>query len=202
MGSQRRTASGANLYLAALLVLAGLAFVVYGIVDFADGSSDAASEGAQLAASLFAGTFGLAMMLIGYVLFRRARPRRLDGILVEVERAQLRRGDPVDATVTLEDPSAASPDMEVGLVCIEHYEERTTNAQGTSYPETREAAAFEEWRKLTPLPARQGFRFELPADGPYTHDGRVLSFEWRVTVRDPQRMRADARVDAELLVAP
>jgi hypothetical protein len=201
VGKQRRNAAFGRLFTAGFLALAGVASLVYGVLELT-GSIGNGDDAAQRAGAIIGGALGLFFLALGWFVFRQARSPALAGFAIELERPSLRRGETVEATVTLADPAAVTPETEVGLVCIEHHEVRTRGQNGSHYPATREDVAFEEWHELAPALERQSFSFVLPASGPYSHEGSVLSFEWRVSVRERQRLRADARSDAPLTVAP
>jgi hypothetical protein len=179
----------------------GLGFAGYGIWDYANGSEDAASEGAQLAASIFAVVFGLAMLAGGVFALMRAYPPRARGYGIAVEPAELRRGDELDVRVTVADPQRAGGGAEVGLVCVEYYSV-TRHSRNGSYRDDAEATAHEEWRPIRPGQARPYERFRIPAAAPYSHEGEYLSYHWQVRVREPRDMLPDPRVDERIWVSP
>jgi hypothetical protein len=179
----------------------GLGFIGYGIYDWANGSGDAASEGAQLAASIFAVVFGLGMFVIGVFSLLRAYPMRARGYGIAVDPAEIRRGDDVDVRLTVADPRRLERGAEVGLVCVVYYSVTKHSRNGT-YRDDAEATAHEEWRPLRPGQVRPYERFRVPADGPYSHEGEYLSYHWLVRVREPRRMRPDARMDEPVWVNP
>ena len=48
----------------------------------------------------------------------------------------------------------------------------------------------------------QEFRFELPADGPFSYEGTNLSMVWQVVARDPQPRRTDRTLVQPVQVLP
>jgi hypothetical protein len=187
--------------LAAILVPAGLGFIGYGIYDYANGSGDAASEGAQLAASIFAVVFGLAMLVIGVIALLRAYPPRARGYTIAADPAELRRGEDLDVRVSVADPERLESGAELGLVCVEYYSV-TRHSENSTYRDDAEATAYEDWRPIRPGQVRPYERFQVPADAPYSHEGEYLSYNWSVRVREPRAMRPDARVDQPIWVSP
>jgi hypothetical protein len=45
-------------------------------------------------------------------------------------------------------------------------------------------------------------RFKLPPDAPFSYRGHCLSYVWRVSAREPRRLRFDPATNVELQVRP
>jgi hypothetical protein len=120
-------------------------------------------------------------------------------VKVEVERPDLKRGD--DVVVRLEVGERASEKLELGLLCTEYYDEKKTDGKGNTHRATSEAVAFADWRPQSAGPV-QAVRFSIPADAPYSYRGDCLSYVWRVSAREPRRLRFDPATNVPLEVRP
>jgi hypothetical protein len=111
-------------------------------------------------------------------LWRGGHPRYARGLEVAVDRQEVRRGERVGATATGEG------ELEVGLVCTEHYD--AWSRAGTSNSRSRVTYSAPAWQAWVAAPhAALGQRVELtvPADGPYSYEGDCVSLSWAVVVR-------------------
>ena len=124
------------------------------------------------------------------------RARLTKGLQVAADKELVARGDELDATVTVTNRKNLGA-LEVGLVCTETYEVSDNDSSGTSW-----GTAYECWTPLEPGTPRQRVRLRVPADGPYTYMGTVLSYRWEVVVRGPRNRRIDARATFDLEVRP
>ena len=122
----------------------------------------------------------------------------------DIER--LRRGEEVEATLAITDPEKVGDDLKVGLVCDElyAYEDRQMESDGPDrvVRQTASAVAFEDWQPATSSDPMQTFRFRVPADAPFSHEGDTLKFRWTISARDAKRMRLDPKRDKALEVLP
>jgi hypothetical protein len=110
-------------------------------------------------------------------LWRGNHPRYARGLEVAVDRQELRRGERVGAT------ASGEGELEVGLVCTEHYDVLRRVGSDSQSRVTDSAPAWQAW---VPAPhAALGQRVELtvPADGPYSYEGDCVSLSWAVVVR-------------------
>lgn len=201
-GHQRRWQGVGRLVVAAILGVAGIGGIAYGIYDYAEGSSDAASQGAQLGASIAAAGMGLAAVAFAAILYLKARPPKARNYTLQPDRRELRRGEPVEATLSVERLDRVRDGAQVGIVCTEYYEVTKTDGKGNQYADTEEAVFYEDWHPVDRSQSHQRHVFELPEGAPYSHEGSVVSFEWRLTVRELRPMRPDARTDTPLWVRP
>jgi len=137
------------------------------------------------------------------------RKRLTSGLEIEATGEPIRRGDDVEALVTISDPAKVGS-VEVGVVCTEYYDEdveqTSTDSHGVpqtqSSRETLEATAHEEWRPLEPVAGVQSARFAIPADAPFTYEGDCLTFQWEVVARGRRRDRLDALASTPISVTP
>ena len=139
--------------------------------------------------------------------------RRLDflrrgltrGLKVGVGEQQLRRGEEFEALVTVSH-SRGLGDLEVGLICTESYDYRSTwtGDDGASHEsrETAQAAAYEKWQPVESVSGAQSLRLRVPAEAPFSYTGECLSFKWEVAARGRRRHRLDTRAAQEISVLP
>lgn len=125
------------------------------------------------------------IFLVGmWLLARRFRPSVPAHFEVIAEPLELRRGEEVEAELIVYEDLVPGG-LEVGVVCVERYDHPTVRGDEVDKHAraTTESVAYERW-----IPARaseddQSFRFRIPPRGPYSHEGEVLSFAWRVSAR-------------------
>ncbi len=184
-----------------LFVLLGVFFFGLGIY----GASDPGEASPAVFLLVFGG-IGALMLLLAWYIRRRGRVRRGPGYFeISGEPLELRRGDEVEAELRITGPSRVGGEIEVGLVCTEYYdyEKTTTTQHGTSTSrETAEAVAHEQWTPASRSDPVQTFRFRVPEEGPFSHEGAALSFAWRISAREPRRMRSDPASDHPIWVMP
>ena len=176
---------GGKLFAAVLLVLGAIAIVIYAIAT----AGDAVSQSAEITANVFAGLFALGMLVFAYVLVRKVFPPSAKHLRVTVSADDVRRGGTIDVRLELLDAGDTDEDIQLGLVCTEYYDfEKTTYSSNGSRRsrDTADAIAYEDWRAASHTQSVQNVRFDVPADAPYTFRGTCLSFEWRVSARDPK----------------
>jgi hypothetical protein len=200
-GGQKGSFGWGNRILAVMLLAGGLGFLAWGVVDYANGSGDAASEGAQAAASIFAGVFGLFLIALGALAWLKGRPLRAGHYSVTASPSELHRGGRVDAAVRVQDPAKVGEGAEVGLVCREYYSV-TKHTKNSTYRDDEDRVVFEEWHALSPAQPLIHEAFTVPADAPYSHDGTYLSYHWCVTARERRELRPDSRTEASVWVLP
>ena len=191
---------GGKLVTAALLVIAAVGLAVYAFVSSGDAVSDSAARWTKVAGVVLP----LFFLLIAYVLYRKVIPPKARHLKVTLSATQARRGDSIDAR--LEVTRAGDDEIEIGLVCTEYYDvEKTSYSSngGTShYRDTEDAIAHEDWRPASPSQSIHNVRFQIPPDAPFSFKGSCLAFEWRVSARQPKRMRFDRSSDVDLTVLP
>lgn len=135
-------------------------------------------------------------------LLRRRLTRGLD---VAAPDREVRRGEQIEALVTIGDPRELG-DVEVGLVCTEHYDEkvssRGSDGSTTHSRSTREAVAHETWVPVESASGVQSVRFTIPPDAPFSYQGTCLSFTWELVARGRRPRRLDAQARHEIAVLP
>jgi hypothetical protein len=110
----------------------------------------------------------------------------LDGVSIALRRTDYRRGETVEAVVQPRADASFTP-LSAGLVCTERYWN-----EAKRYPDTDWATEWETWQELAPdTSLEQPVSLTIPAGGPYSHEGTVLSISWAVVVRERRRLRAD-----------
>jgi hypothetical protein len=148
------------------------------------------------------GSLAIVFVVAMWLLARRFRSGGAMQYEVLAEPLELRRGDEVEAELIVYEPHRLAERLEVGVVCVERYDRPARD--GDEDPEGREVAedvAYERWLPARRTEEEQRFRFRIPPEGPYSHEGECLSFAWRVTVRDPDRAQ-DSRSDDPIWVHP
>jgi hypothetical protein len=189
---------GAKLFAAALVFIAGVVVPIYAFAS----RSSAVDDNARTAVTIFGIAFLLIFLSLTYGLVRTVFPPKASHLKVEVDRRELRRGE--DVVVRLEVTRDPKPDdkLELGLVCTEFYDEKKSDGRGGSTRGTSEAKAFEDWRPQTSAQPMHEVRFAIPADGPYSYRGDCVSFVWRVSAREPKRLRFDRATNLQIVVRP
>ncbi len=157
---------------------------------------------------VFYGVFGgmaLFMLLLAWFITSRGRPKRAVGFAVSVSPVELRRGQTVRAQLQIDDPEKLDGELQVGLVCTEYYDVKREVAtqDGTSTQRvTQSVIAHEHWTNADPAQQLQSFDFAIPETAPFSHEGTVLSFCWRVSAKVPRRGRRDPSSDQPIWVRP
>lgn len=126
------------------------------------------------------------------------RVRLTKGLEVTADKEVVTRGDELDATVTVTSRKDLGA-LEVGLVCTETYQVTNSDGQGSGLSW---GTAYECWTPVEHGSPRQTVRLRVPADGPYSYIGTVLSFRWEVVARGVRKRRVDARATYDIEVRP
>ncbi len=158
--------------------------------------------------AVFYGVFGgmaLLTLLLAWFILSRGRPKRAVGFEVSASPVELRRGDTVTADLRINDAGKLDGELEVGLVCTEYYDVKREVAtqDGTSTQRvTQSVTAHERWTKAASDQQLQSFSFEIPETAPFSYEGSVLSFCWRVSAKVPRRGRRHPEADQPIWVRP
>jgi hypothetical protein len=191
---------GGKLISAALLAIAGPGLAIYAFAT----AGDAVSDNAAMWTRIGGAALGAFFLFIAYVLYRKVVPPKARHLKVTLSATEARRGDTIDAR--LEVTRAGNEEIELGLVCTEYYDvEKTSyssNSGSTRYRDTEDAIAHEEWRPASPSQSIHSVRFQIPPEAPFSFKGSCLAFEWRVSARQPKRMRFDRSTNVPLKVLP
>jgi hypothetical protein len=186
---------GTKVFMAVLFALGGIALAIYALAS----RGDAVDDDAKTAVTIVGIVLPLLFFLGAYGLMRAVFPPKARGVTLTVAVTDVRRGSEVDARLELTRPD--TPDLELGIVCTEYYDVETTDAKGNRSRSTSQAVAFEDWRPQAGG-AVQSVRFAIPANAPYSYRGDCISYVWRISVRQPKRMRFDRAVNVPLVVRP
>jgi len=142
------------------------------------------------------GALAVVFVVAMWLLARRLRSGTAVQYEVLAEPLELRRGDEVEAELIVYEPYRLSGRLEVGVVCVERFDRAAPGGGGGSDGrEIAEDVAYERWLPARRTEEEQRFRFRIPPEGPYSHEGECLSFAWRVCARDPDGPREDSSDD-------
>ena len=133
--------------------------------------------------------------------FHSLRKRLTRGLEVKSSTREVSRGQSLEASVTIA-KGAKLGAVQVGLFCTEAYAVEMQDTDGGTSQGTSWATAYEAWVPLAETPGVQTVRLDVPADGPYTYDGEILSFRWEVVARGVRKRRLDARAICLIVVRP
>ena len=154
-----------------------------------------------IGAPWFVGVAVVLAIVLGAVFIRVMRSRDVEHLRVSLDRTELRRGERVHVRVDVLDAERAGERLEVGLVCGVRYvvrEARSSSDHGPSRT-TRRDTAYDGWVEASPGLA---LPLEVPRSQPYSHDGKVLGFSWKVVVRDVRPRGVDKVVETPIRVLP
>jgi hypothetical protein len=182
------------MFMAVLFALGGVAIGIYAFAS----RGGAVNDSARTAVTVVGIVLPLVFFAGAYALLRVVVPPKARGVTVTVPVTEVRRGAAVDARLEL---STDKPGLELGLVCMEYYDIETTDGRGNRSRNTSQAVAYEDWRPQSGG-ATQSVRFDVPVNAPYSYRGDCLSYVWRVSARQPKRMRFDRAVNVPIVVRP
>jgi hypothetical protein len=168
----RRGARGRPLGMG-LLVLLVLGFVAGAVVLLIIAPHAKSPSGARVGAAVFG---GVALLMLPLVLWawRRLYPRQARYLDLRVEPIEVRRGDTVNATVTISDAAKLGERVEMGLVCTEYYDyKQTVSDQNGSHDQrtTSTVDAFATWTPVDGRALQQTLRFTVPSEAPFSFEG-------------------------------
>jgi hypothetical protein len=132
------------------------------------------------------------------------RRRLTTGLQVVAVEREVPRGEEIEALVTVS-RSRGLGDLEVGLVCTESYDYRSTWTDDDGMHDSREtgeAVAHEEWQSVESVAGSQSIRLRIPLEAPFSYKGDCLSFKWEIVARGRKTHRLDARAAQQLSVLP
>jgi hypothetical protein len=184
--------STTKLFTAVVLVLSGIGLGIFSLVI----QADAVDQTSRVIALVVAGVVVFLCLGSAYALYRVVYPPSAKHLRISLTPSDVRRGSEVVVRLEIAHPDAVSDALELGLVCTEYYDEESGEGRAT-----RQAVAHEEWHRPADDPL-QTMRFPVPADAPYSYRGSCLSFVWRVSAREPRRLRFDRAVNVPLVVRP
>jgi hypothetical protein len=190
--------------------LVGTSMFVAGVFVAAGGRGPRFDRTEEALGGAFFALAGLVCALWGWSQLRGRFPARLPrflrGARLGVDREEAQRGEHLGVTFALAPGvKPEGEELEVGLVCIELWDYKTSAQHrygATVVRRTAEATAHEEWLPLTPVLEERSFTFQIPGDAPYSYEGDCVSYAWRVSVRAVRRLRSDPRIDHPIWVRP
>jgi len=145
--------------------------------------------------------FGVALLMAGlaFAIYRKMRPRKAAHLALDVPRSTVRRGEMIDGTLRLLDATQVRGDVKVSLRCVVLHTVRGGPKQGDI---TKEEAVHEVTVDAPGDGQAHPFRFRVPAEGPFSYEGQILSMVWSVIARDAVGLRGDRVQQRELRVLP
>ncbi len=152
--------------------------------------------------------FALVLLVVLVVVPIRRRRRRTAGrakhFTIATGAVEVRRGDTVSARLELLSPEALKGALRVGLVCTCRHDvlEMSGGDSDTSHRVTKEVTAYEHWQDASASERLQSYTFEIPSDGPFSHEGTCLSFAWSVRAQESRSARSDPFQSAPIWVSP
>jgi hypothetical protein len=149
------------------------------------------------------GALAVVFVVAMWLLARRLRSGEALQFEVLAQPLELRRGGEVEAELLVYEPNRLAGQLEVGVVCVERYDRRASEGEGDSDGrEIAEDVAYERWLPARRTEEEQRFRFRIPAQAPYSHEGELLSFAWSVSARDADASNPESRSDDPIWVLP
>jgi hypothetical protein len=138
--------------------------------------------------------------------FRPQAPEEATPFEVLADQLDVRRGEELEAELTIFDPEDAGERIEVGLVCVERYDRpesrRTEDGTAVEVRGIGEQVAYEAWVPAWRTEEPQTVAFHVPPDAPYSYEGECLSFAWRVSARERGRSDECRSLDDPVWVLP
>ena len=123
-------------------------------------------------------------------------------LTMEPDRWSLRRGESVNVMIGLEKPSADRDEIELGLMCQADHLVEYRNSDRELRQERRAKTVYEDWPGFDPALPRQEVTFEIPADAPFSYEGKAFGYRWFVVARERRKFRSDPTRSARLRVLP
>jgi hypothetical protein len=138
--------------------------------------------------------FGGALLLIGVFLYwlgayldRRKRRRNAGHLQLTLPRDTFLLGETIQPRFEITNLGRLEGDVEVGLVCTLFYDyeyEAYTEHGRTTSRQTKTTTALENWIPAQRVVGPQDLRFTIPWDGPYSHEGKAVSYAWKMSARE------------------
>ncbi len=152
--------------------------------------------------------FALVLLVVLVVVPVRRRRRRTAGRAKHFALAtggiEAARGENVTARLELLSPEEVKGALRIGLVCTCRHDVLETSGgdSNTSHRVTKEATAYEHWHEASASERLQSHTFEIPPDGPFSHEGTCLSFAWSVRAQERRSGRSDPFLSEPIWVSP
>jgi hypothetical protein len=181
--------SGFVIKATAVLILAGgIAAYTYGSV------CEVGAEGCEpplifgLAGALI--LTGLLLYWLGVYLDRRKRRRNATHLQLSLPRDTYRIGEAIEPSFLITNIRGLEGEVRVGLVCTCFYDyEYTTHTQHgrSTSRQTQTTTVHEDWVPTQLTPGRQSLRLTIPPAAPYSHEGKAVSYAWKVSARESRK---------------
>ncbi len=187
-----------------VLTLGALGMTAGAVILFATASKAKSPSGARTGGVIFIVAAVVLMLLVVWVWWRR-HPRQAHHLELRVEPIEARRGGIVTATVVIANTDKLGEKLELGLLCTEYYDIKTTTYTQNGSHEQRvlqTTDAFATWNELDRATQQQSVRFTVPANSPFSYEGGAVSWAWHVALRDRHAHGLDASQDVPIWVAP
>jgi hypothetical protein len=137
---------------------------------------------------------GGALLLVGVLLYwlgayldRRKRRRNAGHLQLSLPRDTFRLGETIQPRFEVTNLKRLEGNVEVGLVCTVfydyEYEAYTQHGRATSR-QTQTVTALENWIAVQRAYGPQDVSLTIPLDGPYSHEGKAVSYAWKVSARE------------------
>lgn len=152
--------------------------------------------------------FALVLLVVLIVVPIRRRRRRTAGrakhFSIATGAIEAERGDNVSARLELLSPEEVKGALRVGLVCTCRHDvlEMSSGDSDTSHRVTKEVTAYEHWQDASASDRLQSYTFEIPSDGPFSHEGTCLSFAWSLRAEERRSARGDPFLSEPIWVSP
>jgi hypothetical protein len=129
------------------------------------------------------------------------RTRMTRGLQVCAGNRPVRRGEHVDAHVTISRPRGVER-VEAGLVCTAVYASAVSDGRGGRSRGTASATVHEAWLPVEGAPGVHSVRLTVPANAPFSYEGDLLCFRWEVIARGRRARRLDPQARHSVAVLP
>jgi hypothetical protein len=186
---------GVKLFAAVSFAALGVGTLIYVGLRTAGVVNNNGGSGVNIAAVIFS----LLFLALAYGATRMVFPPKARHVTLHVDRTEVTRGE--DVVVHVDVGARASDRLELGLVCAEFFDQRSDDGKGNTTRSTVQATAFEDWHPLSGG-SGQTLSLAVPEEAPYSYRGDCISYVWRVSAREPRRLRFDPAINVHLLVRP
>jgi hypothetical protein len=130
---------------------------------------------------------GLLLFWLGWFLDKRKRRRNAAHLQLSLPRDVYFAGEAVSVRFEITNVNVVEGDVQVGLVCTIFYDyeyEAHTQHGTTTSRQIQTGTSFETWLPAQRTMGAQELNFTIPADAPYSHEGKAVSFAWKVSARE------------------
>jgi hypothetical protein len=120
---------------------------------------------------------------------------------LELAQPAARRGDRVQATLTVLDQSRLRGQLRATIACTETYDYRVDSNRDNRGPRRRKRTR-ELWTTQVPIADGGALLFDLPRELPPTWEGTIVKYRWTLTVREHVERGLDPTIEMPLQVLP